>query len=164
MTYAPAPSTQPTRQHEISWRYVSVIHPITKRYQAHPRNTSPNDSQVSWQFRHPLFPFIIVKPPIGGSGTFLPGGRPPVNVSCKGGRSPQRTRSQPLRRLAHGYGECQARCLLAEGLCISVITQICSWNWPTRRAHFTWMGNETAVARAVCDPVQRGLDEFHDAK
>ena len=54
--------------------------------------------------------------------------------------------------------------MVAEGLCISVITQICSWNWPTRRAHFTWTGNETAVARAVCDPVQRGLDEFHDAK
>ena len=60
-----------------------------------------------------------------------------------------------IRRLVSG--ECQARCLLAEGLCISVITQICSWNWPTRRAHFTWTGNETAVARAVCDPVQRGL-------
>ena len=35
----------------------------------------------------PLHPFIIVKPQLG-SGTFLPGGRPPVNVSCKGGRSP----------------------------------------------------------------------------
>src|SRR6478752_1811529 len=33
------------------------------------------------------FPLIIAKPP-WGSGTFLPGGRPPVNVSRKGGRSP----------------------------------------------------------------------------
>jgi len=33
---------------------------------------------------------IIVKsPPRKGSGTFLPGDRPPVNVLCKGGRSPK---------------------------------------------------------------------------
>ena len=32
--------------------------------------------------------------------------------------------------------ECQARCVLADVLCISVITQIYSWNWRNRRAHF----------------------------
>ena len=34
------------------------------------------------------FPPIIAKPPQQGSGSFLPGGRPPVNVLRKGGRSP----------------------------------------------------------------------------
>jgi hypothetical protein len=34
------------------------------------------------------FPPIMAKPPQQGSGCFLPGGRPPVNVLCKGGRSP----------------------------------------------------------------------------
>ena len=107
--------------------------------------------------------------PNWGRELFLPGGRPPVNVSCKGGRSPNSARIRDtlrrgtrIQRLVSG--ECQARCPLADVLCISVITQIYSWNWPNRRAHFRWTGNETAVARAVCDPVQRGLDEFHDAK
>ena len=36
---------------------------------------------------------IIAKPPKWGSETFLPGGRPPVNVSSKGGRSPTRSMS-----------------------------------------------------------------------
>jgi hypothetical protein len=80
-----------------------------------------------------------------------------------------RTRSQHtptpgtrIQRLVSG--RCQVRCLLADVLCISVITQIYSWNWPNLRAHFSLTGNETAVARTACDPVQRGLDKFHDAK
>ncbi|MGA7373460.1 MAG: hypothetical protein WBW37_12760, partial [Methyloceanibacter sp.] len=60
MTYAPAPSAQPMTPLEMSWRYVSTNHPLPKRYQAHPRNTSPKDFQAPWQFRHPLFPIIIV--------------------------------------------------------------------------------------------------------
>ena len=34
------------------------------------------------------FPPTMAKPPQQGSGCFLPGGRPPVNVLCTGGRSP----------------------------------------------------------------------------
>ena len=42
-----------------------------------------------WPGRHfASFLPIIAKPPQQGSGCFLPGGRPPVNVLCKGGRSP----------------------------------------------------------------------------
>src|SRR6476661_4112402 len=65
MTYTPAPSTQPmTRQRVITWCYVSA-HPLPKRHHAPPGNTSPNDFQTPWQFRHPSFPLIIFKPPIG---------------------------------------------------------------------------------------------------
>ena len=91
MTYAPAPSTQPMTRHEIARRYVSTNHPLPKRHQAHPRNTSSNDFAPPWLFRHPFadlsnvlrraFPFekclppgdiftsialIIAKPPSGG--------------------------------------------------------------------------------------------------
>ena len=55
MTYAPrtfGPADDATRN--MSWRYVSANHPLPKRHQAHPRNTSANDFQAPWQFRHPL--------------------------------------------------------------------------------------------------------------
>ena len=170
MTYAPPHlRPRPMTPLEMSWRYVSANHPLPKRHQAHPRNTSPNDFQAPWQFRHALIFVYYRQAPNWGRELFLPGGRPPVNVTCKGGRSPNSARIRDtlrrgtrIQRLVSG--ECQARCPLADVLCISVITQIYSWNWPNRRAHFRWTGNETAVARAVCDPVQRGLDEFHDAK
>jgi hypothetical protein len=37
-----------------------------------------------------LFSSTIKRPP-NGSGNYLPGGRPPVNVSRKGGRSPKQS-------------------------------------------------------------------------
>ena len=66
MTYAPAPSTQPmTHQHEITCVTSVPMAPLPKRHHAHPGNTSPNDFQAPWQFRHPSFPLIIFKPPFG---------------------------------------------------------------------------------------------------
>jgi hypothetical protein len=37
---------------------------------------------------------LLCSSPHSGSGTFLPGGRPPVNVLCKGGRSPNSERAR----------------------------------------------------------------------
>ena len=57
------------------------------------------------------FALTIAEPPQQGSGSYLPGGRPPVNVLRKGGRSPNSERSPqrtPQWRCEARRGGCQA--------------------------------------------------------
>src|SRR6476620_4205778 len=91
MTYAPAPSTQPmTRQRGITWRYVSA-HPLPKRHHADPAIRLRTIFRHRGNFATHRFRLLSSSPQLG-SGTFLPGGRPPVNVSRKGGQSPNSER------------------------------------------------------------------------
>ena len=67
--------------------------------------------QEAWQFRHPLR--LLLSGPQSGSETFLPGGRPPVNVSCKGGRSPnsERVRNTLLVGVPKAVAETKTYCM-----------------------------------------------------
>jgi hypothetical protein len=65
----------------------------------------------AWHF-HLIFAYYR-QAPTRGRETFLPGGRPPVNVSCKGGRSPnsERVRDTLLVGVPKGVAESKTYCM-----------------------------------------------------
>ena len=138
----------------MTWRYVRPITHYQKGTEHIPQYLSERFSGTV-AISPPIISVYYRQAPNWGREFFFREAVLPLMYRCKGGRSPNSARVRnTLRHLAHGIqrlvsGECQARCLLADVLCISVITQIYSWNWPNRRAHFRWTGNETAVARTV---------------